>query len=436
MARRGRGCATPTSSTPAAALVEPQLTPTVRLSRDLYTFVYYSGHGVQVEGNNYLVPIDAKFEDRQDLRRLVRLDQLTEDTGAAKKAILVVDACRNDPSQSTSLTRAIGLNATRSPIATGPGLAQPFLRPGSKTLVAFATRPGTVAYDGKPGNRNSPYVEAILRHIKTPGIEVTRVFGMVQDDVAKQTGNAQEPTYTASLGGEQVFLVATPPKLAGLALADLTPSERRAIQSSLKLLGYWSAPVDGQMSELLLGVVKSVQRIRGDEDTGLLTPSQAVALHRQADYARPPEPLPPLSLGDAAYRAATGDPAAQREMGMVADPMFAAVLGASKDRTRAVDWYQRAVAQGDQIAMTRLGMLLATSMSPDDQAAARKLLGRAADAGDSEAALRLAELLLDGPEAANSKDKAIDLLKIASASPDTDGIAAARLRSIGQTITQ
>ena len=84
-----------------------------------FAFVYYSGHGIQVEGVNYLVPIDAQFEDRRDLRRLVRLDQLTEDTGAAKKAILVVDACRNDPSQATSLTRAIGLNATRAPIATG-----------------------------------------------------------------------------------------------------------------------------------------------------------------------------------------------------------------------------------------------------------------------------------------------------------------------------
>ncbi|MFL5332999.1 MAG: caspase family protein, partial [Geminicoccaceae bacterium] len=115
-------------------------------------FVYYSGHGVQVEGRNYLVPIDAQFEDRQDLRRLVRLDQLTEDTGSARKAIVVVDACRNDPTQTTSLTRGLGLGNTRPNVSpsvaiasTGPGLAQPNLNPGSKTLVAFATRPNSVA---------------------------------------------------------------------------------------------------------------------------------------------------------------------------------------------------------------------------------------------------------------------------------------------------
>ena len=284
-------------------------------------------------------------------------------------------------------------------------------------MVAFATKPGTVAFDGKPQSRNSPYVGALLRHIKTPGVDVTRVFGMVQDDVARETGNAQEPTYTASLGDEQVFLVATPPKPTGLALAELTQGERRAIQNSLKWMGYWTAPVDGQVSALLVGIIKSIQRRRGDDDTGMLTPEQIVALHRQAQDSRPPEPLPPIKLDDATDRAAGGDPVGQRELGMASDPMFAAVVGRSKDRARAIFWYQKAAAPGDQIAMTRLGILLATSVSPDDQTTARKLLGRAAEAGDPVAALRLAELLLDGPDAVPAKEQAIGLLKIASASP-------------------
>ena len=107
----------------------------------------------------------------------------------ATKAILVVDACRNDPSQSTSLTRAIGLNATRSPIATGPGLAQPFLRPGSKTLVAFATRPGTVAYDGKPGNRERPYVEAM--QVRRDDVALVRgVVGALADPAREAEARA------------------------------------------------------------------------------------------------------------------------------------------------------------------------------------------------------------------------------------------------------
>ena len=174
----------------------------------------------------------------------------------------------------------------------------------------------------------------------------------------------------------------------------------------------------------------------GDEDTALLTPEQAVALHRQAQYARPPEPMPPFSLFEAAYRAGGGDAEAQRQLGMAADPLFAAVNGATKNREQAILYYQRAASQGDQLSMTRLGLLLATSDSSDDQAAARKFLGQAAHGGDPVAALRLAELLLDGPEAATGRTMQSSLLKIARADPDTDGIAAARLRTLGVPVIQ
>ncbi len=403
-------------------------------------FVYYSGHGIQVEGRNYLVPIDAKFEDRQDVRRLVQLDQLTDDTSAAKKAILVVDACRNDPSQPTSVTRSIGLNTTRAPISTGPGLAQPNLRQGSRMLVAFATGYGKTAYDGDPRKRNSPYVEALLRHLKTPGVDVTRVFGMVQDDVAKETRNEQEPVYTASLGGDQIFLVAAPPtpitpaKPVGLALAELTPGELQAIQSVIKRMGYWPRSIDGQASVFMVNTLKTVQRLRGEEDTGLLTPDQMLALYRQ--YALQAAPLPPFNSSDVADLAADGDPEAQRQMGMAADPLFEEKSGTAKNSDKALKWYRRASAQGDRIATTRLGLLLATSGSPGDQAEAQKLLKQAANAHDPLAALRLAELLLDEPDVAAAKDPAVELLKIARADPDTDAIATAHLRLLGVPIAQ
>ena len=407
-------------------------------------FVYYSGHGVQVEGRNYLVPIDAKFEDRQDLRRLVRLDQLTDDTSAAKKAILVVDACRNDPTQTTSLTRGIGVGNTRAGVSpsanigsTGPGLAQPSLSSSSRTLVAFATRPNSVAYDGKPGERNSPYVGAILRRIATPDIDVTRMLGMVQDDVAKETGNQQVPTYVAMLGGDNVFLVATPPRPAGVSLTDLTAGERRALQTSLKLESFWFDPVDGLASPMLLKQWISYQRTRGEDAKGVIDPAQAVALHRRASRDKAPETLPPMSLADAAERAANGEAQGQREMGMIFDPLFAAIIGATKDRTKAKSWYEKAAAQGDQIAVSRLGLMLAGSgSSSQDQAAAEHWLEQAARGGQAQAAMRLAELILDGPDAEASRGKAIELLNVARKDPETDGFAAARLRSLGVPVTQ
>jgi hypothetical protein len=402
-------------------------------------FVYYSGHGLQVEGHNYLVPIDARFEDRQDVRRLVQLDQLTDDTSAAKKAIVVVDACRDDPTQVASLSRGIG-SARRAPIATGPGLAQPALRQGSRMLVAFATGYGKTARDGDPNNRNSPYVEALLRHIKTPGVDVKQVFGMVQDDVAKATGNEQEPIYMASLGGDQIFLVAPPsppPTLAkpvGLALTELTPGELRAIQNAIKRMGYWTKPIDGEASKVLVNALKTVQRLRGEEDTGLLTPEQMLALYRQ--YSRQVEPLPPFNSDDAVYRAFAREPEALRQMGMAADPLFEEKSGTEKNSDRAIGWYRQAVAQGDRIAMTRLGLLLATSGSPDDQAEAQKLLKQAADVKDPVAALRLAELLLDEPDAAAARGPAVKLLEIARADPDNDAVATAHLRMLGVPIAQ
>ncbi|MFL5334533.1 MAG: caspase family protein, partial [Geminicoccaceae bacterium] len=407
-------------------------------------FVYYSGHGVQVEGRNYLVPIDAQFEDRQDLRRLVRLDQLTEDTGSARKAIVVVDACRNDPTQTTSLTRGLGLGNTRPNVSpgaaiasTGPGLAQPNLNPGSKTLVAFATRPNSVAYDGKPGARNSPYVGAMLRHIATPDVDVQRMLGMVQDDVAKETGNQQEPSFFSMLGGDEVFLVATPPRPAGIALADLTPGERRALQTSLKWESFWPEAVDGTASTLLLNQWTSYQRMRGEDAKGVVDPSQALALHRRASRDRPPEPLPPISLEDAPERAGGGEAQGQREMGMIRDPLFAGAIGWAKDRAKARAWYEKAAAQGDQPAAARLGLMLsAPGSSQQDQTDARRWLEQAARAGQAMAAMRLAELILDGPDAEASRGKAVELLKVASKDPETDGFAAARLRTLGVPVTQ
>ena len=407
-------------------------------------FVYYSGHGVQVEGRNYLVPIDAQFQDRQDLRRLVRLDQLTEDTGTAKKAIMVVDACRNDPTQTTALTRGLGLGSTRTSVSpssaivsTGPGLAQPSLNPGSKTLVAFATRPNSVAYDGKPGARNSPYVAAMLRHIATPDVEVKRMLGMVQDDVAKETGNQQEPSFISMLGGDEVFLVATPPRPAGVPLTELTTAERRALQTSLKWENFWPQAVDGSASPLLLAQWTSYQRMRGEDAKGVVDPGQAVALHRRAWRDRSPEPLPPISLAEAAERAANGEAQGQREMGMIFDPQFAATIGAAKDPAKAKVWYERAAAQGDQLAVARLGLMLAgPGSSLQDQAAAQHWLEQAAQAGQALAAMRLAELILDGPDAEPSRGKAVELLKVASKDPETDGFAAARLRTLGMPVTQ
>ena len=124
------------------------------------------------------------------------------------------------------------------------GLAAPEAPSG--TLVAYATASGNVASDGY--GDHSPYVAALLRHLRTADLEMRHMFGKVQDDVARATDNAQVPTLWDSLGGEQIFLVPKAPEPAGLALAELTSGEVRAIQRSLGWLGYWTGAEDGRVS--------------------------------------------------------------------------------------------------------------------------------------------------------------------------------------------
>jgi TPR repeat protein len=219
-------------------------------------------------------------------------------------------------------------------------------------------------------------------------------------------------------------------------LVDLTPGERQAIQRSLQWLGTWDGAVDGELSGALVESVRQFQRSRGEQDTGLLSPGEMLALHRQAALQRPPEPLPQIDLTEAVSRSAIGDPEGQRLMAMILDPAFI-WQGLPKNRARAIQFYELAARQGDAPAATRLGLILAAPGRPAaDQAAARPWLEQAARAGEPLAALRLAELLLEGPEAQAGRGRAIELLSVAAASPESGGIAAARLRDLGQPVAR
>ena len=148
---------------------------------------YYSGHGMQFERTNYLVPVDVQIQDEYDLREMVELSQVIEDTGQAKKlALVVVDACRDDPLATKILAQSLGSSRSTS---LGQGLAAPKL-PTSQSLIAYATAADFVAYDGGEQSRNSPFTAALLKNIRTPKLDVRQLFGKVSDAVRKETGNA------------------------------------------------------------------------------------------------------------------------------------------------------------------------------------------------------------------------------------------------------
>jgi uncharacterized caspase-like protein len=161
--------------------------------------VYYAGHGIEVDGVNYLVPADAKLVSDFDIEdETISLDRVLKALDPAKRLKLVIlDACRDNP-----FTRS--MKRTVASRAIGRGLAK-FEPTMSDTLVAYAAKAGAVATDGD--GQNSPFAVALLKHITEPGLDLRIAFGRVRDDVLKATANRQEPFVYGSLGGNTTSLV-------------------------------------------------------------------------------------------------------------------------------------------------------------------------------------------------------------------------------------
>lgn len=161
--------------------------------------VYYAGHGIEIDGTNYLIPTDARLERDTDIYdEAFSLDRVLLAIEPARQLrVVIVDACRNNPF-ADSMKRTV---ASRS-ISRGLARVEPTV---SNTLIAFAAKAGLTALDGN--SKNSPYASALVKYIAKPGLDLRRAFGFVRDDVLQATGNRQEPYVYGSLGGEDVALV-------------------------------------------------------------------------------------------------------------------------------------------------------------------------------------------------------------------------------------
>src|SRR6202171_5955879 len=147
--------------------------------------VYYAGHGIEVDGANYLIPVDAKLERDTDVYdEAFSLDRILIAIEPVRKLRLVIlDACRDNPFAKI-------MKRTVASRAVGQGLAK--VEPTSPNmLIAYSAKAGSTAADGD--GKNSPFTIALSKHLTTPGLDVRRAFGFVRDDVLKSTGNRQEP---------------------------------------------------------------------------------------------------------------------------------------------------------------------------------------------------------------------------------------------------
>jgi uncharacterized caspase-like protein len=183
--------------------------------------VFYAGHGIEVGGNNYLIPTDAKLESDIDVvDEAVPLDRvLTMIEPATRLQLIILDACRDNP-----FLKA--MKRTMASRGIGRGLAQ--VEPASSnTLIAFAAKAGSLAIDDA-GGTNSPFTAALLNHLTTPGLDLRLALGRVRDEVLRNTRQMQEPFVYGSLGGESISLVPAPePKRVEAAPLDPIQQERR-----------------------------------------------------------------------------------------------------------------------------------------------------------------------------------------------------------------
>ncbi len=165
--------------------------------------VYYSGHGVQVGGANYIVPVDAQLSTAYDIElQTLNVDDIFEYLNAHTSAQLIfLDACRTNPFH----IQKYWIADTLKPIGQTTGLARSAANIG--TLIAFSTEPGKIAYDGT--GPTSPYTTAFVRHIATPNQEIRQALTQIRRDVIAATGGKQVPWENSSLA-EDVYLVRAP----------------------------------------------------------------------------------------------------------------------------------------------------------------------------------------------------------------------------------
>lgn len=430
--------------------------------------LFYAGHGVQVDGVNYLIPVDAEIEAASDLEfHAVKADAIIGLMDrAAGLSLIFLDACRNNP-----LTRSLSRSA-----AAPAGLAPQNVASGS--FIAFATAPGNVALDGE-GARNSPFTTALLRNIDRPDVDIRLMMADVRAEVFAATSEQQLPWENNSLIGRFYFRT-DPEGAAPRALDDAALAERDAFDAAraaggvAALEAFLAAHPDGlfagvardalaalrQPAEAALSLDEIFWRTIRDsvlpadfalyldlfDDGGFRDLAQAriAALHNAAtiqDYVfEDGERLDTRAgIQRAALDKADQLPLSFVQYGLIAlgfpvpDPagvLDAATRAAARSYQASVgapqtgrltprqilDLILVAAAIGDQHAETALGVMTASGIGLEqDDSIARHWLGRAADQGNGYAQANLAVLYRDGRGGAPDMERARSLFEAAVA---------------------
>jgi uncharacterized caspase-like protein len=173
-----------------------------------WAVIYYAGHGMEVGGVNYLIPVDARLATDRDISfEAVPLDQVLNAAGRADRLRLVIlDACRDNPFKS-QMKRILAVAARSVSLGLAP------IEPDPGTLVVYAAKGGEQASDGD--GDHGPFATAFVKDVTIPGLEVRRLFDFVRDDVLEATHHQQQPFSYGSISGRQDFYFIAPAAKSG-----------------------------------------------------------------------------------------------------------------------------------------------------------------------------------------------------------------------------
>ena len=342
---------------------------------------YYAGHGLQVGGENYLVPVSANIQTESDVRFtclpagmvLGKMEDARNDLN-----IIILDACRNNPFARSFRNAEQGLAKMDAP--TG-------------SLISYATAPGSVASDG--AGKNGLFTQHLLRNMATPGLPITEVFMRVRQNVVAETKRQQVPWEASSLIGQFYFSGAAgdqPPMSAPAmviaapiptAPAPAVPAKALDIKAEKRRMAEESARLKREHQELA-----QLQALQAEKDR-LEDQRQALAQAKLLAMAPRPKQVPPVQQA-----APVAAPVAALKVNAHA-AQFAALARAGLPDVRA--YFEQAVQARPDDAEARAGLVIALVLS-GREADTRYQLQRLNESGVHTAGVRLAKGLLLGLE--------------------------------------
>jgi hypothetical protein len=342
--------------------------------------IYFAGHGVEIDGVNYLVPVDVAPRSADDIKaQSLTLKQMLDAVDDARRIrIVILDACRDNPfskeiAQTVAPAGTTDVNTAKPAPAGGLAPAEP----DPDTLVVFAARDGQVAYDGS--GDNSPFATALMAAFSEPGLEIGLMFRKVRDLVREQTGNRQQSYPYGSLSSESVYFI--PPATAVVADAGALETVELAVNDVEQLIqaGTRGARPDASGTESLAtrDLKRAAKILLDPSDPTRYDPERAVELLTLAADAGDPEATWLLATFHekglhvpvdearalALFRAAAdlGFDKALNDLGFMYSQ---GLLGLVPDQTRAFQLFEQAARERHPQALFNFAVLIDQGVVP------------------------------------------------------------------------